>query len=420
MEELPIMLKRIANLADSVELSYDSSHRLDVESQKEEILASDSSTDKYTIRLISNGRLGVVEFYDPGDLEKSAKLAVVLSKHAEKLNMEFPSVGTLQRAKTYDKYVAEMDVQDLRDIRDSMCSTTDKKTDAIESDVYREVSSKEIVNTNGVHLSEERTYMAASIASKIKGKEGIGYRFNSSRFKFDPSVFGSESSTDALNQANAKQIKAGKYRIVFDKNSVSTFWNMLMRLFDGSSVASSQSYVYDKLDKKLFGETLNITDSPFENASSSRSFDGEGTPSRDKKIIEDGVVKNFFFSSEWLAKARKNKIKRISSQTAGAANGGTNLKIGEGTIDDLTDEGDVILIKSFLGSNSFNLATGDFGIVADIGLCMRNGKVVHPINGVAINANILELLKSPLIERKQFVQGSLISPRIGFDGITCV
>lgn len=420
MEDLSAMLKKVSRVADSVELSRESSQELEIASQRKEVQVSDSSIDQYVVRVISSGRLGVVDFYRPEDLEKSTRLAVVLAKHAEKLDMEFPSPGRPQKSKTYDKRVANMGARDLRDSLDSMCSTVDKKTEALESDVYRGISLTEVANTNGIHLSESRTLMAASISSKVKGKEGIGERFESSRFKFDPSAFGKDASKDALSQASAKPIKAGKYRVVFDRNAVGMFWGMFMRLFDGSSVANSQSYLYDKLGNKLFGNDLDITDTPFEVASSSRSFDDEGTPSRDKKLVERGTVRNFLFSSEWLAKAKKRKIKRISSQTAGAADGGSNLTVRNGDIKDLTEDGGVILIKSFLGYNSFNGATGDFGIVADMGFCMKRGEIIHPINGVAINANIFGLLKYPLLERKSFVKGSLISPRIGFDSVTCV
>lgn len=422
--DLTRSLKSVKDLADSIELVEYVSKDIEASSKRSETEMTGAVETSYSVRVIKNKKMGVATFYNIKELEKKTKLAITLSKYSEQLDVDFPSKpksGSVKWTKSCDKRIETGDEEDVDRMLKDMHSTIDKKTEILESKMSIGCRTISIANTNRVDLSETRTWMSASVAVKVKKGKGVSEEDEDSRFIFDTHDLGKKASENALSQEGARGIRQGKYRVVFDRYALNTLLvSMLGSFFNGSSAANNQTLLYDKLGERIFSDKFSMTDAPFEKAINSRSFDFEGTPTREKELVSEGIVKNFLFNLEWLAKARKKKLKNINSQTVGNAGGMTNIRIDTGDVKDLTAEGDVLLVKSFMGSHSLNTSNGEFGIVVDTGFYLKDGEIVHPVNGATINANMIELFRAPILENKVLRISNIISPRIGFENVNCV
>ena len=167
--------------------------------------------------------------------------------------------------------------------------------------------------------------------------------------------------------------------------------------------------------ERIGSELMTIIDDPFiVSGRGSRLYDGEGLATVKRKIVEGGILKNYFIDTYY---GKKLEMEPTSGETTNLV-----LKPGELDLEGLIagiDRG--ILVTGFNGGNS-NGSTGDFSYGIE-GFLVENGKLTQPVSEMNITGNFKQVWKDLVAVGSDVYTGSswrlpsLVFDNISFSGI---
>jgi len=117
---------------------------------------------------------------------------------------------------------------------------------------------------------------------------------------------GIQASQKAIQLLKASPVKAGKYSVIMDPSLTGVFTHEAFgHACEADAVLSGESILSDKIGEQVGLETVSIIDDPTLSGNFGYyPYDSEGTPSRKKNLVENGVLKNFLHSLETSSRLR--------------------------------------------------------------------------------------------------------------------
>ena len=192
--------------------------------------------------------------------------------------------------------------------------------------------------------------------------------------------------------------KTGKYNIIFNSKQMSSILSTFVSVFYAENAQKGLSLLKGKTGEKIAADCVSITDTPFYPGNTMQiNFDGEGVPTREKKVIENGVLKTLLYN---LNSAEKDGVETTGNADRNGSSIDTTpfwfyIEPGKLSTDELIEKaGDGILVTGMKGFHAgANAITGDFSIESE-GFLIENGKKSAPIKSFTIAGNFFDLLKS--------------------------
>ncbi len=189
----------------------------------------------------------------------------------------------------------------------------------------------------------------------------------------------------AAEQLNPQPVPGGSYTLIVDRECAAKLVTPVVNALGGSSLQQKNSFLTDSLGKALFPKGFSIWDKPRTPGDSGcRLFDSEGVATRERPIIEDGVVKTYFLNTYMARKMEMEPTVEDATRVKVMPFGGCPTQE-----DILRKVQDGILVTGFNGGNS-NPATGNFSYGIE-GFLIREGRPVHPVREMLITGNFLTL-----------------------------
>ena len=180
-------------------------------------------------------------------------------------------------------------------------------------------------------------------------------------------------------------IDSCRTNLIVDSECAGKLVTPLLNALGGFAVQQKNSFLADKLGKKLFPDTLSIIDLPrVHGETGCRLFDSEGVATKELPVIENGVVKTFFINTyighKMGVEPTIEDATRVKLMPFGGCSSQEEL---------IRKMGDGILVTGFNGGNS-NAATGNFSYGIE-GFLIRGGKKVHPVREMLITGDFISL-----------------------------
>jgi PmbA protein len=182
--------------------------------------------------------------------------------------------------------------------------------------------------------------------------------------------------------------------VVYDPRVASSLLGHLSGAINGASVARGTSFLKDKMGQRIFAPGITVIDDPRRpRGLRSRPFDGEGVPTAQRLIIEDGVL------TTWLLDSRS--ARQLGLRTTGHASrgtsappspGATNLYLAAGTLSPVELMADIVegfYVTELIGMG-VNGVTGDYSRGA-AGFMIRNGVLAEPVAEITIAGTLPEM-----------------------------
>ncbi len=246
------------------------------------------------------------------------------------------------------------------------------------------------VKSNGFEGISESTNYFVSANTTVKGDDGVrpsGSDFMATRFWKDVNGegIGKVSVEKALRKLGAEKIASGKYPMLVENRVSGRFMRAIMGdPISGQNLQQKQSFLLDKLNKKVASSKLSITDNPLiESGLGSQLYDSEGVAAKVMPIIENGVLRNYYIDTYYGKKLKMQPTTRNASNL--------EYKLGNKSPEEIIKGlPKAIMVTGFNGGNS-NPSTGDFSYGVE-GFFIENGTIVKPISGMNITGNMLETL----------------------------
>lgn len=255
-----------------------------------------------------------------------------------------------------------------------------------------EISARYLIASNGFEGETTGSSYSLSGSVSIKGEDSEArpesYWYDSAIF-YDALIkkgIGTKALERTIRKLGQKKTASGKYRMVVDNMNSSRLLSPVISAIYGSSIQQKNSFLLDKLNQKVAGDKLTLTDEPhLPKSQGARYFDGEGVATRRLPVFEDGVLKTYYIDVY-------NANKLQTAPTIGSPSI-LAMKTGDKDVDglvSLVEKG--ILVTGFNGGNC-NSSTGDFSYGVE-GFLIENGKLTQPVSEMNVTGNMLTLWSS--------------------------
>lgn len=365
-----------------------------------------NSIKSVTIRGLYNDKMAVVS---TENLSEEAVDAVLhqLVENSKVLNApekEFIYAGgakyeTVEPLKAdYDNYSFDTKVALLKEM-EQLALAGDPRIRQVGQCSFSEATDKvEIINSKGVNLLSEDSYMTLVIgvvAADEKGNTSVGYAgdYNTSFEAFDKEKIIKEALDNALFTLGAESPLTGEYEVVLKSDVATQILQAFSSVFSAEAAMKKMSILVDKLGTKVFGENVNIVDDPFyPKALSKSAFDGEAVPTKTKKLVENGVFNTFMHNQKTAHFFGTESTGNGGKCGKGVRPNNLVLLPGEMTKDEIIKEiKHGIYITSVAGLHAgLNPISGSFNVQSS-GALIENGEIVKPVTLFVTSGNFFEM-----------------------------
>jgi PmbA protein len=237
----------------------------------------------------------------------------------------------------------------------------------------------------------------------------------------DPAEIGRSAARRALARLNPIRPKTAKLPVLFDPRVATSLLGHLTGAINGASIARGTSFLKEKLGQRIFAGGVNIHDDPRRpRGPRSRVFDAEGTPTKARTLIENGVL------TTWLLDSRS--ARQLGMTSTGHAVRGTsgppspspsNLWLAAGTLTPAALMADIsvgLYVTELIGMG-VNGITGDYSRGA-AGFLIRDGQLAEPVAEITIAGHLLDMFASLTPANDLAFRRGTDAPTVRIEGLT--
>lgn len=214
----------------------------------------------------------------------------------------------------------------------------------------------------------------------------------------DPARLARIGAERAINRLGGVAISSTKCPVLIENSVAASLLQTLSNSFLAESHFKKTASPRLEIGSEIFSPLINIFDSSLDiRGAHAFPFDGEGVPSMSTAVVNAGVIVSFL--SDYYYSKKLNAIHTANCRRSGfdspPFNGVTNLFIREGhlALSDLMKEvGSGVMITEVMGLHTANPISGDFSVGA-AGFKISNGRIDHPVKGIAIAGNLIDLFR---------------------------
>ncbi len=234
-----------------------------------------------------------------------------------------------------------------------------------------------------------------------------------------PEAIGDYAARRALSRLGAKKLKTRQCRVMLEAPLAAMLIGSFVHAVSGGSLYRKASFLVDSLGKKIFPGWMRIDECPhLKKGLASSPFDDDGVATRDRSVVQDGVLQGYFLSTY--------TARKLGMETTGNAGGSHNLIVAPspGAPSDfaglLRQMGTGLLVTELLG-HGINYVTGDYSRGA-AGYWVENGEIAYPVHEITIAGNLkdmfagIEAVGRDAVTRGSRTVGSIVVNRMTVAG----
>jgi PmbA protein len=366
------------------------------------------------VRMISESRVGFsfTSALDPSSIKKTVDTAVLMAQVMPTdpdATLAGPAHLPVLQDKIMDESLqetAEGYKMEIARAIESHARLEDKRITTIRSAGYSDtIVAVRLVNSNGLDAKSEAGFVRAwvELMAEHNHDQEMAYWMEQARSPemISPVVVASKAARRALDSLGGKSLPSAKIPVIMENRVSVDLLHVLSHSFLGENHFKKLTSPRIKLGTPIFSGKISIVDDGLdERGDYAFPFDGEGTPSQRTQVVENGTLQSLLFD---LSYARKLQAASTGNCRRGSfeglpVNGVTNLLIEPGTssVEELAAQvGSGLLVTELMGLHTANPVSGDFSVGA-AGFSIKGGKVDHPVKGIAIAGNIVDLFANVL------------------------
>jgi PmbA protein len=189
----------------------------------------------------------------------------------------------------------------------------------------------------------------------------------------DAAAIGRRAGQRTVARLGSRKLATRQAPVLFPPELARGLWGHFIGAIAGGALYRRASFLLEKMDQPVFG-------------AASTAFDSEGVATRERVLVEDGVLRGWLLGSY--------SARKLGLQTTGNAGGVFNLVVrpGEREFDALVrDMGEGLIVSELLGSG-VNGVTGDYSRGA-AGFWVENGQIAYPVQELTIAGNLLDMFR---------------------------
>ncbi|MFQ5849460.1 MAG: TldD/PmbA family protein [Candidatus Binatia bacterium] len=210
-----------------------------------------------------------------------------------------------------------------------------------------------------------------------------------------PATVGERAAQRVLRRLGARKVRTQEVPVVFDPETAASLLRQLSRAISGYSLYKGASFLVGRLGNRIASSLVTVVDDGrIPAALGSRPFDAEGLATREKKVVERGVLQNYLldtYSGKKLGFPSTGNASRSVGEPPGVAPTNFYLAPGPHALDEIIGSVEEGFYVTELIGFGVNPVTGDYSRGA-VGLWIERGKLTYPVEEVTIAGNLKEML----------------------------
>ena len=215
-----------------------------------------------------------------------------------------------------------------------------------------------------------------------------------------PALIGRHAAARALRRLGARRLSTRRAPVLFAPELARGVYGDFIGAIRGVNQYRRSSFLLEAAGQQVFPQYLSIIERPhLLRGLASSPFDAEGVATRDRDLVQDGVLQGYVLGSY--------SARKLGLKTTGNAGGIHNLLIQahgrlravgsverpDGSFEELFGRmGTGFLVTELMGQG-VNGVTGDYSRGAS-GFWVENGTIGYPVHEVTIAGNLREMLRT--------------------------
>ncbi|TDH28825.1 TldD/PmbA family protein [Segetibacter sp. 3557_3] len=340
--------------------------------------------------------VATINEFDDASLEKVVRRAEDLARLAPE-NPEYVSVLGPQEyleSKTFVEATANITPKERADaVAESLRISKENK---LVSAGFLENSAgfAAMMNSKGLFAYNTNSNVAFNVTLRTEDGKGSGYAskgYNDFR-QLDVTKATTVAARKATGSVTARAIEPGKYTVILEPAAVAVLLENMLFAMDARQADEGRSFLSKpggttRLGEKLVDERVNIYSDPQNTDLPTSTWGADGRPQEKVSWIENGVVKNMYYSRFW---AQKKGVKAIPAPD------GMIMKGGTASLDELirgTEKG--ILVTRLWYIRPVDPQTLLFtGLTRDGTFYIENGQIKFPVKNFRFNESPVIMLNN--------------------------
>jgi PmbA protein len=203
----------------------------------------------------------------------------------------------------------------------------------------------------------------------------------------DGDSIGKRAAQRALRRLNARKLATTSAPVLFVPELARGLFGHFIGAIRGGSQYRRASFLLDSAGQQIFPSWMKISERPhIPKALGSSPFDSEGVATRDRELIDAGVLGGYVLSTY--------SARKLGLTTTGNAGGVHNLLVASGSedFDALLRRMDRGLVVTELMGQGINGVTGDYSRGA-AGFWVENGALAYPVHEITIAGNLRDMYR---------------------------
>lgn len=280
--------------------------------------------------------------------------------------------------------------------------------------------------SNGFSGSYRRGGYSVSVA--VLAGTGTGmerdYDWTSGTYVEDmeaPERIGRRAGKRAVARLNPTGARSARVPVVYDPRVAGSMLGHFTAAINGRAIARGTSFLKDCMGKQVFAPEIDIVEDPHrKRGNRSKPFDGEGLPTRRRKLIDGGMLTSWLLD---LASAWQLGLEPTGHAARGTGGppspSASNISIARGKLSPKALMADIksgFYVTELIGFG-INGVTGDYSRGAS-GFWIENGEIARPVAGVTVAGNLKDMFRNMRAANDLKFRTGSDSPTLRIDGMT--
>ncbi|MBN1295899.1 TldD/PmbA family protein [bacterium] len=394
------------------------------------------------LRVISNGRLGFSSTTHPREIDGLVDRAIESARFGPETDLAFPSlIRNAGKCGCYDAKVEKLTLQDIIATGEEMVDIVTRAFPDvnIEAEVSRELHQVSIMNSEGGHVSYEKTIhqsflnvllMLPSDRAELEDTRTTTHLTDAPKKMADMAVW------RFRHCHRVAPVKTGKTTVVFTSLGFRGLFVPLFYGLNGELAHRKLSLMTDRIGENVVHPFITLADDPtMPGLPGSCPFDDEGVPTSRKILIDRGVLRGYFYDLDTGCKAgvgsTGNGFKKSSLYTGFSIDSlpspwPSSFVMSPGNLsrdEIIRSIDDGIIVDDLMGAGQGNNLNGEFSMSIALGYKIEKGEIVGRVKDVMVAGNVFDILKNNVrcLSQELYPEDTLFGryavPWIAFDAM---
>ncbi len=385
-----------------------------------------------SIQAVKDGRIGFSSSTKVDEAEKLVESALQLAPYGASHDYAFAPKADSTTPIYYDPSLQTLETEHLVKLGQKACSLMNELLPEAYASASFSVSQAQssILTSEGQEASEASSGYGFGVSAEINS-EGDFLAIGEGKQSYQ--LLPEEDIEEAVKTVaesfkiarKSAPLQKGKYKVLFTPEALDDLMNVVGASVNGLNIEKKTSAWVDALDQQVFNQAITIYDDPsLPEGMGSSAYDGEGTPTHKRTIIENGILRNFIHSRSSAAHCGHEITGNGQRSFKTKANPGFHnlvMEAGNDTLEDLMKQADGgVYAHNLLGVFTSNFLAGQVSGNISLGYLLQDKTRIGRVKNVALNINVFDLFQNAIVgisKQRKWVGGSSYLPYILLDGV---